>query len=363
MRLAFLSSSSGWGGLERNLLRYATWMKDAGHDVEISAVPGSPLAEAVVESDLPLRLIQRQRRYAPIRAGRRLKHHLIAHRFEALWIRDPRDLPLAALATRNTHCDLIFQQGMQIPHRKRAPWHQNRYAAVDHWISPLECLRREALANTPLVSDQTKVISLALENHWFTKVKNQEQARKVFNVPANAKLVGLFGRIDKLKGHADLLRALAETKAADWHALIIGENTRNTVNGDELQALKKLTTELGIQDRIHWHPPTEELSLAYDCCDAYAMCSASETFGMVTIEAMARRVPVIGTNSGGTPELLGYGSRGKLYSSGDFKELARSLADPAPWPMPTLEQLEQFSRMKAVQQWQDLLVHSRRSAL
>ena len=363
MRLAFLSSSSGWGGLERNLLRYATWMKDAGHDVEISAVPGSPLAEAVVASDLPLRLIQRQRRYAPIRAGRRLKHHLIAHRFEALWIRDPRDLPLAALATRNTYCDLIFQQGMQIPHPKKAPWHRNRFAAIDHWVSPLECLRREALANTPLVSIQMKVISLALEDRWFTEVKNQEQARKKWKLPQDVQIVGLFGRIDALKGHDDLLRALAEPDAENWHALIIGENTRNTNEGDQLHTLKKLSESLGISERIHWHPPTEALQLAYDCCDAYAMCSNSETFGMVTIEAMARRIPVVGTNAGGTPELLGNGTKGKLYTAGDHKELARSLADPTPWPMPTPHQLKQYGRSKAIQQWQDLLVHSRRSAL
>jgi glycosyltransferase involved in cell wall biosynthesis len=362
MRIAFLSSSLGWGGLERNLHRYATWIKEAGHDIEICAVKDSPLAKAIEQSDLTLRLIQRQHRYIPIKAGLDLKNHLITNRFDALWIRDPRDLPISALATRNTGIDLIFQQGMQIPHRKKAPWHRTRFAAVDHWISPLECLRQEALANTPLIPKQTKVISLALEDHWFTMVKNQEQARKIWKLPVNVKIVGLFGRIDALKGHSDLLRAMAESNAANWHALIIGENTQNAVDGDQLQTLKNLATELDIEDRIHWHPPTEGLKLAYDCCDVYAMCSASETFGMVTIEAMARRIPVIGTNSGGTPELLGYGARGKLYSPGDFKELARSLADPAPWPMPTLDQLEQFSRMKAVQQWQDLLVHSRRSA-
>ena len=359
MRIAFLSSSRGWGGLERNLQRYATWMKDAGHEVEISAVPQSPLAHAVLESDLPLRLIPRQRRYLPIKAGFALKNHLLANRFDALWIRDPRDLPLSAMATRNIPCDLIFQQGMQIPNPKNAPWHRARFAAVRHWVCPLECLREEALKNTPLRPEQTKVISLALEDSWFESKTNQTIARKTWDLPEKALIVGLFGRIDALKGHADLLHAIAEPNAADWHALIIGENTPNARGVDQLEALKKRAIELNIANRIHWKPPSENLQSAYDCCDAYAMCSASETFGMVTIEAMARRVPVVGTDAGGTPELLGNGSKGQLYRAGNHKQLASSLENREKWPLPTSEQLAQFQRSVAVKQWQDLLMHSR----
>ena len=80
---------------------------------------------------------------------------------------------------------------------------------------------------------------------------------------------------------------------------------------------QKLAESFGVTDRVHWHPPTEELLSAYDACDAYAMCSTSETFGMVTIEALARSVPVVGTEAGGTPELLGHGTHGTLFKPGD----------------------------------------------
>ena len=57
MRIAFLSSSTGWGGLERNLIRYAQWMVECGHEVEVNCVQGSPLAESASATTLNIRHI------------------------------------------------------------------------------------------------------------------------------------------------------------------------------------------------------------------------------------------------------------------------------------------------------------------
>lgn len=363
MRLAFLSSSMGWGGLERNLQRYAQWMKTAGHEVEVNAVPDSPLANAVVNGDLPLRLITRQRRYFPVGSARALKNHLLKNRFDFLWIRDPRDLPLAALATSGIACQLIFQQGMQMPHAKKKPWHRMRFAAVDHWICPLKELRAQALQNTPLREDQIQVIPLALDARWFEHPKDKKEARRTWNLPQNVQIVGLFGRLDPLKGQTDLLRAIAEPGAQNWHAFLIGENTPNANGPNQQIVLQHLTEKLGISHRVHWHAPHDDLISAYDCCDVYAMCSDSETFGMVTIEALSRAIPVIGTNTGGTPELLANGAHGKLFATGNYKQLARALEETENWPKPTNDELAKFHRMNVMKEWQDLLMRSRQSPL
>ena len=52
------------------------------------------------------------------------------------------------------------------------------------------------------------------------------------------------------------------------------------------------------------------------------MCSRQEAFGRVTVEAMKMGRPVIGVNSGGTPELVRDGFNGFLYTPGDLKDLA-----------------------------------------
>jgi glycosyltransferase involved in cell wall biosynthesis len=57
------------------------------------------------------------------------------------------------------------------------------------------------------------------------------------------------------------------------------------------------------------------------------MASKAETFGMVTIEAMASGVPTIGSNAGGTPEILEYGKLGFLFEPLNALSLAKSIDD------------------------------------
>lgn len=55
--------------------------------------------------------------------------------------------------------------------------------------------------------------------------------------------------------------------------------------------------------------------------DLELICSRSEAFGRVTIEAMLHSIPVIGANSGGTPELIIDKENGLLFQYGDIDEL------------------------------------------
>jgi glycosyltransferase involved in cell wall biosynthesis len=55
------------------------------------------------------------------------------------------------------------------------------------------------------------------------------------------------------------------------------------------------------------------------------MCSQCEAFGRVTVEAMRAGLPVCGTNSGGTPEIIEPGVAGLLSPAGDAKALAANL--------------------------------------
>jgi glycosyltransferase involved in cell wall biosynthesis len=54
--------------------------------------------------------------------------------------------------------------------------------------------------------------------------------------------------------------------------------------------------------------------------------SRCEAFGRVTVEAMRAGVPVIGTDAGGTPELVADGATGLLYRPGDAGALAAAIA-------------------------------------
>ena len=55
--------------------------------------------------------------------------------------------------------------------------------------------------------------------------------------------------------------------------------------------------------------------------DIELVCSRSEAFGRVTLEAMLHSIPVIGSRSGGTPELINDHQTGLLYEYENIDEL------------------------------------------
>lgn len=60
--------------------------------------------------------------------------------------------------------------------------------------------------------------------------------------------------------------------------------------------------------------------------DVGIMSSQCEAFGRVTVEYMMAGMPVIGSNSGGTPEIVVPGETGWLYEPGNDEQLAERMA-------------------------------------
>ncbi len=127
--------------------------------------------------------------------------------------------------------------------------------------------------------------------------------------------------MDKLKGQDFLIEATAELnkRGHNVELLIVGEPTLdNTDNYDGY--LHSLVQQLGVGEKVHFRPFTSRSELFFRAVDAFAMASAGETFGMVTVEAMLSGTPVVATNTSGTPEVLGNGSLGQLYTPRNVNE-------------------------------------------
>lgn len=324
-KLRLITSSIGWGGLERNLLVMAQWMAKAGHEVTYAAVEGSPSWNHAPSFGVTPEAIPYHPRRATVLDVRRWKH--LAREADLVWIRAPRDLDVASRACRQTGTPLLVQQAMQISKPKTLWWHKRRYRTVGMWVSGLQSLRTEALENTPLQAPQTHVLPLPLARRWFeTSRTDAPAARRNLGLalPDGVKLVGTVGRLDPGKGQRDALRALAELPN-HIHWLFVGDNTVNN-SIDEASHLKHLATELGVNDRIHWLEGRNNVRPVYDALDVFAMTSHAETIGTVTLEAMARQVPVVGSLAGGTPELLD-GGRGIGFESRDARDLARAVQE------------------------------------
>ena len=98
-------------------------------------------------------------------------------------------------------------------------------------------------------------------------------------------------------------------------------------DGPEKGNLRRLISNLGLEGTVEMPGfiPREELPNYYGKCDLFVLPSVNEGFGLTLAEAMLNRRPVIGTDSGGIPDLIKDGRTGLLFPEGDSGKLAEAM--------------------------------------
>ncbi len=134
--------------------------------------------------------------------------------------------------------------------------------------------------------------------------------------------IGYMGRLVREKGVDLLLTALSGVKAK-WRLIIVGA-------GSERERLERLADHLGIAHQISFAGviPSMRTPAFYQELDALVLPSRSqsnwvEQFGRVLIEAMACGVPVVGSDSGEIPHVIG--DAGIIFPENDAKTLENCL--------------------------------------
>lgn len=91
--------------------------------------------------------------------------------------------------------------------------------------------------------------------------------------------------------------------------------------------LEILAEDLGIKDTIHFVGFYSDIHKILGASDLFILSSLGEAFGRVIIEAMATKLPVIATRSGGIPDIITHRQTGFLFSPLDYPTLAKLAID------------------------------------
>lgn len=329
MKVALLCISAAWGGLEMNVYRFAVRLQERGHDVTLLARPATPVYEKARQYGLTVISFDVKIKYADIKAAFALATLLKQRGVQTLIISTAKDIYVAGWARLFFYprLRLYYQQHMQLGVPKKGLVQTLLYRSLTAWITPLHLLAGQVREKTRMPPERIFVIPLGIDVKQFEGVKEKRaEARSFFGLPAQAFVAGIIGRLHPDKGQQYLLKAAGylHQSGITVHVFILGEETRGDTR-QYLAYLQQLSRESGIEKQVHFHPYTEQTALAYAALDVFVMASVGETYGMVTIEAMAAGLPVIGTESGGTPELLGGGRYGVLIPPGNEKALADAL--------------------------------------
>ena len=208
-----------------------------------------------------------------------------------------------------------------------------RYLLLD---KGLQFLRRRLVAGGLVsYSECEEVIRQAgwdvpLKEQWwgvdtglFRQAAQKRQGRPiVWQVNSVQRTIGFVGRFVPEKGVMDLLQALGPL-GSDYVLVCIG-------GGPQEAAIRQMAQSLGVEKQLRLLPPMPAAELAghVAAMEVLALPSHTEQFwkeqyGRVLVEAMAAGVPVIGSDSGAIPYVIGDARR--VFAEGDIAGICRAV--------------------------------------
>ena len=143
--------------------------------------------------------------------------------------------------------------------------------------------------------------------------------REKHNIPEGAVLFFYLGRIDGDKNVETLVKAMPFTNE-NVRLLIVGR-------GKKREGLQALAEKSNVSSKIIWidYITNEEMPGIYLGADVFAIMSPYEGQSIVTLQAAATGLPIIGANAGALPELIHDGENGFLVATYDYKGLAKKM--------------------------------------
>jgi N-acetyl-alpha-D-glucosaminyl L-malate synthase BshA len=95
-------------------------------------------------------------------------------------------------------------------------------------------------------------------------------------------------------------------------------------DGPERYRLEQFCREKKTCHLVHFLGKLKDIERVLTASDLFLLTSKSESFGLAALEAMAAKVPVISTNTGGIPEVNEHGYSGFLSNVGDIEDMAKN---------------------------------------
>ena len=152
-----------------------------------------------------------------------------------------------------------------------------------------------------------------------SKQLDKDVAREKLGLATNNFIIGNVGRLHPDKDQTTLIRAFARfnKNVPSSQLAIIG-------SGGLEQPLKTLTQSLGLEQQVLFLGQLSDAVNYYKAFDLFALSSDKEPFGLVLLEAMVAKVPVVASDCGGAAEVVA--GVGALFPFADELALSEQFA-------------------------------------
>ncbi|MBL4849459.1 MAG: glycosyltransferase family 4 protein [Planctomycetes bacterium] len=332
-RILHLNTEPTWRGGEQQVLYLLDGLAARGLPSEIIAQPGKPMAERAAKSG---HVVHERTMHGEIDlpAALYIRRRILAGEINFVHAHTSHAHSLGAVAVRLTPAarrpKMIVARRVDFSIYRRSFFGLNglKYRhGVDHYVTVSEAIRQV------LISD-------GLPPEWITCVHSgidlariddapEETAklRAELDVPDGHKLIGNVAALAGHKGQRYLIEAIPTILAQEPEVtfVIVGD-------GELKEELLAQADTLGVAERIRFTGFRTDVPSLLKAFDIFVMPSHMEGLGTSVLDALAARLPVVGTEAGGMPEILIEGETGLVCPIKDgpaiAKNVLRLLADP-----------------------------------
>ncbi len=330
MRVAHVMKVVRMAGAERHLLMLLSGLRERGVDAQIillvepktpmddfvaqAAARDIPVGRVPIYSDVDVALMGRLgAAFAEMKPDVAHTHLLHADVFGIPTAR----LGRVPVVVTSRHNDNRFRRRLPIRWTNRALWHQ-----VDAGIAISEAVRRFCVEVEGAPLDKLCTIYYGLEQKPDAARRSADRAtfRAELGADRDTALVGMVSRLIEQKGVQYGLEAFAQVapKFPNARLVIAGE-------GNLRPSLESKAAALGLGDRILFLGWREDVTRVFAGLDIFLMPSLWEGLGLVLLEAMAQRLPVIASRVSAIPEVVIDGETGILVPPRDVPALVTAL--------------------------------------
>ena len=245
----------------------------------------------------------------------------LARTADVIHIHRSADLALAVRAKvlAGNRPALVYTRHMLITrNRLNSLAHRYMFKHVDRLLTITEEISSQAHACLPIDASRIQMLPLGVSS-----TAAQRDCESLRGIGCDF-VAGCFSRIEPAKGQHELIQAVARLRE-------IGIAASCVIAGPVMDKryaahLHQQVKELKLGDAVRFLGTLEDARPVMACCDVVVMPSTGEALGLVLIEAMMMKVPVIGSASGGVLEFITDGETGLAYPVGDVEALTQRLA-------------------------------------
>ncbi len=193
-------------------------------------------------------------------------------------------------------------------------------------IITLSAFTKDKLCNTYGIStDKIVVIPGGVDLERFFPVADRMRIRKLFDMPDDHTILFTVRNLVPRMGLEHLIHAMKEVvQKVDNISLLVGGS------GPLKDELIDLTRKLGLENYIRFvgFIPEDDLPDYYRASDLFILPTIElEGFGLVTLEALASGVPVLGTPVGGTMEILTKFDQSYIFRSSAAEDMSDLISE------------------------------------